>query len=78
MMLHLISLCELLMDSVASAWVLILGKLSISYCFNRSSFNHLDGFHLEVLNSIIRNFAVRKNQVWLTTAKQKSGSARSL
>lgn len=55
-----------------------LGKLSISYCFNRSSFNHLDGFHLEVLNSIIRHFAVRKNQVRLTMAKQKSGSARSL
>lgn len=37
-----------------------LGKLSISHCFNRSSFNHLAGFHLEVLNSIIRDFAVRK------------------
>lgn len=37
-----------------------LGKLSIPHCFNRSSFNHLASFHLEVFNSIIRNFAVRK------------------
>lgn len=37
-----------------------LGQLSMSHCFNRSSFNHLASFHSEIFNSVNMDFAVRK------------------
>lgn len=60
MVLHLIYLGEMLMDSMAGVMGTDLGQLSISHCFNRSSFNHLASFQSEIVNSVNMHFDVRK------------------